>query len=324
MRRYLGRRTITAIVCVAMVLVANFAVIHLAPGNPARVLVGTETPTQAQIDMLNARFGLDRPIYEQFFRYVAGLFRGDLGVSFFTGESVSWLITSRLGYTALLTMSGLIMAVIIGTLMGIVCSRRVGGKLDTFMTAISSLLESFPSFWLGLMMMLVFAAWLGWLPFSGIVDIRAGHTGFARVLDIGRHLILPASTLTLINIPYFFRIARSSMIQTLGEDFIVTLRAAGMPEERIFGKYVFRNAVLPSVTAVSISMAYVVTGSALVEMVFSWPGMGSYMMTSIGRRDYPVLMGIYLMLSVSVAVVMILVDILYAFLDPRVSHATKG
>jgi peptide/nickel transport system permease protein len=113
------------------------------------------------------------------------------------------------------------------------------------------------------------------------------------------------------------------MIQTLGEDFITTLRAAGVPEKRIFGKFVFRNAILPTVTAVSISMAYVVTGSALVEMVFSWPGMGSFMMTAISRRDYPVLMGLYLMLSVSVAVVMILVDIMYSLLDPRVSHSRR-
>ena len=139
-----------------------------------------------------------------------------------------------------------------------------------------------------------------------------------------RHLVLPVTTLTLLEVPYFFRISRSSMIQTLSEDFIVTLRATGMPEKRIFRKYVFRNALLPVVTAVSIYMAYAVTGSALVEIVFSWPGMGSYIMTSISRRDYPVLMGIYLMLSLSVAVVMIAVDLFYAILDPRVSHVSKS
>jgi peptide/nickel transport system permease protein len=128
------------------------------------------------------------------------------------------------------------------------------------------------------------------------------------------------TTLTVLELPYFFRISRSAMIQTLGEDFIVTLRATGMREGKIFRRYVFRNAILPTVTAVSIFMAYAVTGSALVEIVFSWPGMGSYIMTSISRRDYPVLMGIYLMLSLSVAVVMIVVDLLYAMLDPRVSH----
>ena len=214
----------------------------------------------------------------------------------------------------------LALAVVLGVLMSIACVRRVGGKLDNFLTGITYLFDSFPSFWLGLMLMLVFASILKLLPYSGMIDVRENYKGFRHALDVARHMILPVTTLTVLELPYFFRISRSAMIQTLGEDFIVTLRATGMREGKIFRKYVFRNAILPTVTAVSIFMAYAVTGSALVEIVFSWPGMGSYIMTSISRRDYPVLMGIYLMLCLSVAVVMIAVDLLYAMLDPRVSH----
>ncbi len=324
MRRFLGRRAITSVVCILLVLVINFCMIHMAPGDPARLLVGTETPSQEQIDAITVKYGLDKPLPVQFLRYVGNLLKGDLGVSYYTNEPVGELIGRRLGYTALLTLTGLALAVVIGTLLGIFCSRRVGGKLDTVLTAVTSLIDSFPSFWLALMLILIFASKLGWLPFSGLVSIRDEYTGFKRVLDIARHMVLPVSTLTLLSIPYFFRISRSAMIQALGEDFILTLRASGMPEQRILSKYVFRNAILPTVAAVSIFMAFAVTGSALVEIVFSWPGMGSFMMTSISRRDYPVLMGIYLMLSVSVAVVMIFVDILYSILDPRVSLNSKS
>lgn len=324
MRRYLGRRTITALVCVVLVLVINFALIHLAPGNPARLLVGTETPSEEQVQAITVKYGLDQPLPVQFLRYVGNLLRGDMGVSYYTNEPVAELIAGRLGNTALLTLTSLILAVLLGILMSIACVRRVGGKLDNFLSGITYFCDAFPSFWLGLMLMLVFASILRWLPFSGMIDVRQSYKGFGYALDVARHMVLPVMTLTILELPYFFRISRSAMIQTLGEDFIVTLRASGMSEKKIFRKYVFRNAILPTVTAVSIYMAYVVTGSALVEIVFSWPGMGSYIMTSISRRDYPVLMGIYLMLSMSVAVVMVAVDLLYATLDPRVSHKNRA
>ena len=320
MRQYLGKRTITAVICVMLVLVINFALIRLAPGNPARLLVGTETPSEEQVQLITEKYGLDKPLPVQFLRYVGNLLRGDMGVSYYTNEPVSSLIAQRLGNTALLTLTSLALAVVLGVLMSIACVRRVGGKLDNFLTGITYFFDSFPSFWLGLMLMLVFASILKLLPYSGMIDVRQSYAGFRHVLDVAKHMILPVTTLTVLELPYFFRISRSAMIQTLGEDFIATLRATGMREGRIFRKYVFRNAILPTVTAVSIFMAYAVTGSALVEIVFSWPGMGSYIMTSISRRDYPVLMGIYLMLSLSVAVVMIAVDLLYAMLDPRVSH----
>ncbi len=321
MRRYLGKRSITAVICVMLVLIINFALIRLAPGDPARLLVGTETPSEAQVQAITQKYGLDKPMPIQFLRYVGNLLKGDMGVSYYTNEKVSSLIGQRLGNTALLTLTSLAIAVVLGVLMSIACVRKVGGKLDNFLTGITYFFDSFPSFWLGLMLMLVFASILKLLPFSGMIDVRENYKGFQHVLDVAWHMLLPVTTLTILEIPYFFRISRSAMIQTLGEDFIVTLRATGMRESKIFRKYVFRNAILPTVTAISIFMAYAVTGSALVEIVFSWPGMGSYIMTSISRRDYPVLMGIYLMLSLSVAVVMIAVDVLYAMLDPRVSHS---
>jgi peptide/nickel transport system permease protein len=154
-------------------------------------------------------------------------------------------------------------------------------------------------------------------------DVRAGYTGFAHLLDMGKHMFLPLLTLTLIDIPYYFRIAKSSVIQVNNEDYIMTFRAAGMGERRIFRKYVLKNAILPVVTIFGITMAYLVAGVALVEIVFAWPGTGRVMLTAITQRDYPVLMGIYLLMSIMVCVTMILVDVVYAILDPRIRYTKE-
>lgn len=323
MSRYLGRRILTGVLCIFAALCINFAIIHAAPGNPIRLLVGKDNPNPEIIAQLTEKYGLDQPKLVQFGKYVGNLLKGDMGVSIYTNEPVSKMIVNRMGPTAMLALTAAILAALIGTAIGIFCARRVGTKLDTIMGSVSYLFDSTPSFWLGLMLILIFASTLHILPTSGMIDMRASNEGFAKTLDIMKHMILPVSALTLTLVPYYFRIARSSIIQIMGEDFITTLRATGMPEKRIFRKYIFRNAILPTITVFGIQMAYLVTGSAIVEIVFSWPGMGSFVMMAITRRDYPLLMGIYLVLSISVAVMMIVVDVLYSALDPRISHETK-
>lgn len=320
MSRYIRRRILTGILCIFVALCINFIIIHAAPGNPIRLLVGKDNPDPQLIAQLTQKYGLDQPKYVQFIKYVGNLLKGDMGVSIYTNESVADMIMQRMAPTAMLALTAVILAAVIGTIIGIFCARRVGTKLDAFMGSISYLFDSTPSFWLGLMLILIFASTLRILPTSGMIDMRADYEGFARVLDIMKHMILPVTALSLTLIPYYFRIARSSIIQVMGEDFITTLRATGMPEKRIFRKYIFRNAILPTITVLGIQMAYLVTGSAIVEIVFSWPGMGSFVMTAITRRDYPLLMGIYLVLSISVAVMMIVVDLLYSVLDPRIRH----
>lgn len=269
------------------------------------------------------KYGLDQPLHIQFFRYVGNLLHGDMGESIYTNEPVAKEILDRLVPTIVLALSASLIALFLGTMLGIFRARHVGSKLDMALGSVSYLFDSTPSFWLGLMLILVFSSTLHILPTSGMVDLRAGYTGFARVLDIAKHLILPGMSLSLTLIPYYFRIARSSVIQVMNEDFITTLRATGASEREIFNRYVFRNAILPTVTVFGIQLAYLITGAAIVEIVFSWPGLGSYMMTAISRRDYPVLMGIYLVMSICIAVMMIVVDILYSVLDPRISHNSK-
>ncbi|WP_265181618.1 ABC transporter permease [Geomicrobium sp. JCM 19055] len=177
-----------------------------------------------------------------------------------------------------------------------------------------------PNFWLGMMLILIFSSWLGWFPTSGMMSLRVNYTGIDYYIDLLRHWILPASTIVLVTAPYFFRISRSSVIQVMNDDFVQTLRATGMGEAKIFNKYVFKNAILPTITVFGITLAYIVTGVAIIEIVFSWPGMGSFMLEAISRRDYPLLMGIYLILSISVAVTMLVIDVIYGFIDPRIRY----
>ena len=320
MSKYLRKRALTGLLCIFIALCINFIIIHAAPGDPIRILVGQDNPNPQIVADLTAKYGLDQPKIVQFGRYVFNLLKGDMGVSIYTNEPITKMIASRLLPTALLAFTSALLAAFLGTTLGIFCARRVGKKIDTLMGSVSYLFDATPSFWLGLMLILIFASTLRLLPTSGMMSMRIEYTGFAKVLDVAKHMILPVMTMTLTLIPYYFRISRASIIQVMNEDFVTTLRATGMPEEKIFRKYIFRNAILPTITVFGIQMAYLVTGSAIVEIVFSWPGMGSFVMTAITRRDYPLLMGIYLVLSISVATMMIIVDVIYSILDPRIRH----
>lgn len=299
----------------------NFMLIQLAPGDPISILSGQDSPSPEMVEALREKYGLNDPPLVQFFTYVKTLIGGDLGESILSGRPVLEMIAERIGPTLLLTLTTAILALILGTVLGIYCARRPGSKLDNILSGLSYLFDSMPSFWLGMMFILIFSSWLGIFPTSGMIDLRGDYTGFAYYLDILHHMILPATTLTLLSTPYFFRIARSSVIQVMSEDFVTTLRATGMKESRIFNKYVFKNAILPTITVFGITLAYMITGVAIIEIVFSWPGMGSFMLNAISRRDYPLLMGIYLILSISVAVTMIVIDVLYAFIDPRIRYS---
>ncbi len=320
MARYLRKRILTGILVILVSLVINFLLIHMAPGNPISLLAGKDNPSQEMIDTLTEKYGLNDPLYIQFIHYIKTLMKGDLGYSIMSNEPVSKLIIEKVGPTLLLSLTGVILALIIGTLLGIYAARKRGSLFDVMMSGLSYVFDSTPGFWLGLMLILVFASMLKIFPTSGMLDLREQYEGFAKVLDILKHLILPLTTVTLIQIPYFFRIARSSVIQTMSEDFITTFKATGMRENRIFKKYIFKNSMLPTITVFGINLAYVIAGVAIIEIVFAWPGMGRLMMTAISKRDYPLLMGIYFVLSVSIALCMIVVDVIYAVIDPRIRY----
>ena len=305
MKRYVVRRICTGILTVLIAFALNFALMKMAPGDPITTLMGKDNDSPEMRQALEEKYGLNEPIPVHSMIY---------------NRPVSEMISERVGATVLLGLTAAILAALIGTIMGICAARREGRIFDVVSSGTSYVFNSMPNFWLGLMLILVFSSGLGLLPSYGMTDTRASYTGIMYYMDIAKHMVLPVATLTLVLIPQYFRIAKSSVLQVTNEDFVTTLRAVGMSEKKIFNKYIFKNAILPTVTIFGISMAYLITGVTLIEIVFAWPGMGRLVMTAINQRDYPTLMGIYLIMSVSIAVVMLVVDIIYAMLDPRIRY----
>ncbi len=318
MRKYIVKQLLIGFVTICFVMVLNFVIMHLAPGDPIEILAGLEQPNTEQLDALRSRYGLDQPLYVQLYQYVATLLQGDLGTSYIYNQSVLSLIAGTLGNSLLLALTACILAFVIGTFLGLIAARKQGKPLDTALSYGSYLFDAMPPFWLGLIVIMLFSTTLHWFPTSGMTDLRAQNTGFDYVLDVLYHLVLPCGTLTVIQIPQYLRLTRSCVIQVMQEDYMTTLRASGMSEKHIFRRYVLKNAILPTLTIFGISLAYVVSGTVLVEIVFAWPGTGRLMLNAISTRDYPLLMGIYLMISVSVVVMTMVVDVLYALLDPRI------
>lgn len=320
MRKYLFKRLLTAFCIVLFVVLLNYVIIKLAPGDPVRIMAGFDNPSQELMDALTKKYGLDQPLYKQFYKYISNLLTGDMGDSYLYNQPVSQLIFERMGASLLLSGTSAILAVIIGCALGLYAGRRHGSLGDKGLSGIAYLFNAMPSFWLGMTAILLFASRLKWLPTQGMYNLRAGYTGWVYILDVAKHMILPCGTLVAVQIPSYFRITKSSVMQVMAEDFVTTFRVTGMREGKIFRKYVFKNAILPILTVFGINLAYVVSGSTLVEIVFSWPGIGVLMYRSIMMRDYNVLMGVYLIIAISVALIMILVDLVYAWLDPRIRY----
>ncbi len=318
MRRYILKRVMTGLLAIIVVLILNFIIIHAAPGDPIRIMAGMDNPSEQAIATLRAKYGLDQPLTTQFIRYVGNLLQGDFGDSLTFRQPVLTLVLAYMGPSLLLALTACLLSVCIGTLLGLLAGRKRGTWLDAALSYVSYLFDAMPPFWLGLISILIFASTFHWLPTSGMYNLRAGYTGIAKVWDLLVHLILPVSVLTLVQVPAYLRITRTSVLQVMDEDFVTTFRATGMPEKMIFRRYVLKNAMLPTVTLFGISLAYVVAGAALVEIVHAWPGIGQLMLNAINRRDYPLLMGLYLILSVSVTLTMLFIDLLYAWLDPRI------
>ena len=269
MSRYVLKRLLTGMLAVFVVFVFNFTIIRLAPGSPVRILAGRDNPSQEMIDYLNEKYGLNDPLPVQLLAYLKNVLRGDFENSILHAEPVTTLIGQTMGPSLLLSITGILLGLIIGTLLGLFSAQHQRSPVDIISSGGSYILNAMPSFWLALMFIMIFATGLGWFPTSGMTNLRQNYTGFAYVKDVAYHLALPVATLTLIQIPTYFKITKSSVIQIMSEDFITTFRATGMSEKKIFRKYVFKNAILPTITVFGISLAYVVTGASLVGDIFS-------------------------------------------------------
>lgn len=321
----LWRRLAQAGLTVFAVVVIDFLLFRILPGDPARLLLG-DRADQVRPELLAAlrqRMGIDRPILDQFLAYLGNLLTGDLGYSFrFPGRLVAEVIGERIGPTILLVGLGLALGTLLGIALGAVAGWRQGRAIDHAGINLSLVLASVPGFWLGTLFVVVFAAGLHLLPSGGMLTPGAPDTGpVDRAIDLGRHLVLPVVVLALAGIGSTALVVRSSLVQVSGEDYITTARAIGMSSGRILRAHALPNALLPVVTITALSLGFLVAGAVTIETVFSWPGLGLLTSEALGARDYPVLQGIFLLLSISVIGANLLADLLYAVLDPRVRAA---
>ena len=318
MARYVLGRLLQVPALVLAIVVVIFSIVHLAPGDPVQALVGDFPAPDEYVRQVREQFGLDRPLIVQFGRYLGALARGDLGFSFVYRKPVLALIAERAGATALLTLTALSFASLVGLALGVLAARRPFSALDSLVSGGSVVGFSVPVFWLGQLLILAFAVSLGWLPAQGMQSVREAHEGWAKVADVGWHLLLPALALSLRFLGMTARLARSSMLDVLGHEYIRSAHAKGAGELRVLLLHALPNAVLPVITLVGYNLGFVLAGSALVETVFGWPGMGRLLYDSVFARDSPVLLGIMITVSLCVVAANLLTDLLYAWVDPRI------
>ncbi len=317
MRRYLLYRVLQLVPVTLVVIILNFLLVHLAPGDVSIILAG-ESADPAYLASIRERYGLDRPFLEQLWRYLVQVGSGDLGVSFRSREPVFAEIMSRVPATLLLVGTSLALSVVLGTWIGTWIARKPGSAVDSTVSAIAVALFSMPVFWLGLMLVLLFAVELQVLPAMGMTSVDGPREGFGRVLDIAQHMVLPVLALSTVSLGQYVRLARSAVAEVMGESYITTVRAIGFPERTILMHYALRNALLPVVTVLGLQLGLVLTGAVLTESVFSWPGLGRLIYDAILARDTPVIMGAFIIMSVTVALASLVTDLVYAALDPRV------
>jgi len=318
-KKYVLRRTIQTIPAVLAVIVIAFVIIHIIPGDPIYKFVGEFETDIEYVNMMRERFGLNDPLYVQLLKYILNLFQGELGRSVH-GRPVLDVIAERIPATLMLAASGLLFALFVGVFLGVEASRKPYSIFDNLSMSISIVGYSVPVFWLAQMLVLVLAIGLGWFPASGMVTVREELTGFAYVTDVMMHLALPALALGVNQLALVGRLTRSSMLEVLREDYITTAYSKGLRERKVVYKHALRNALLPVVTTTGMQAGYMLTGAVLTETVFAWPGLGRLLYESLNFRDYPVLMGMFVIVSMAVVLANFLTDIVYSLIDPRVRY----
>jgi peptide/nickel transport system permease protein len=318
---YVLRRLLQAVPVVLAIILLNFLLLHLAPGDAAQVLAGEAgSATPEYMAQLRQRFGLDRPLAVQLVLYLKQMLVLDLGFSFRHSMPVLDLILARLGPTLLLMLTTLVLSVSVGVALGLLAASRAGTWQDTVISVLALVSYATPLFWVGLMLIVIFSVKLDWLPTSGMETVGAFHEGGARVLDIGRHLILPALSLSLFYLALYARLMRAAVLEQAGMDYVTTARAKGLNELRITLTHVLRNAVLPVVTVAGVQVGGLLGGSVVVESVFAWPGLGLLAFQSLFARDFNLLLGIFFLSACLVVALNLAVDVVHTLLDPRI-HA---
>lgn len=301
------------------VVVLNFSLIHLAPGDPAIVIAGESGAGDPEVlAEIRADYGLDKPFITQLGSYVGRIAQGDLGDSFFFNQPVTELIGARMWPTVLLVGTALLFAIVVGVLVGVFTARRPESGSSHALTVLALVGFSMPVFWTGLLLVILFASVLEWLPVAGMRDVRFEGGWVAEQIDVLEHLLLPALSLGLLYLALYSRLSRASMLEVLESDYVRTARAKGLAERVVVYKHALRNAVIPVVTVAGLQFGSLLSGALLVETVFNWPGLGRLAFDAVLRRDAPVLLGVLLISAVLVVIANLLTDVVYRLIDPRI------
>lgn len=311
MLSYLVKRLLSLVPVLLVVSVVIFLLIHLIPGDPAAIILGEEA-TPEQVAALRREMGLERPIWEQYISWLGSVLTGDLGRSVFLDQPVTSAIGERLGPTASLAVLAMAVTLVVAVPLGIAAARRAGTFWDQGIMGVTLVGMALPSFLLALLLVLVFSIWLGWLPAVGYRPLGEGPGEFLR------HLILPAIALGTVLAALIARMTRASVLEVLQQDYVRLARSGGVPEHTIVYRNAFRNALLPIITVVGATFGSLITGAVVTETVFNIPGVGQLMVSSIARRDYPVIQGVILFATVVYVLVNLVIDVLYGLIDPRV------
>jgi peptide/nickel transport system permease protein len=314
-RRYLTRRLLALVPVLAGASVVVFLVLHLSPGDPAEIMLGSQA-TQEDLARLRAELGLTEPLPVQYVRWLGHVLQGDLGRSIWTKRPVLGEVLGRFRATLLLTGSALLLSTVGGILLGIASATRRNSFLDRVSAVVSLFGASMPVFWLGIVLMVAFSLWLGWLPASGMFAPYGG----GDVGDLLAHLVMPAVTLAAASTAIVARLTRSSMLEVLGQDYIRTARSKGVVEGAVVVRHGLWNALMPIVTVIGVQAGYLLGGAVLTETVFAWPGVGTLMVQGILARDFPLVQGCVLVIALTFALINLGVDLLYGYLDPRIRY----
>jgi peptide/nickel transport system permease protein len=316
--RYSLTRLIWAGVTILFILVLNFLVTHLIPGDPVQALVGDFPAPPQYVAAIRHDFGLDEPLLVQLWLYLKNLAHGNLGFSFANRLDVLSLVLDRARFTVLLMLPALTLASLAGVVLALAAAPRAGGLWDMSVTTVSLLGNSVPIFWLGQILIVLFAIKLHWLPATGMASLRGVRSGLPMIGDVVLHMILPVASIMLYYLAIVSRVARVSVMQSLQQDFVLTARAKGLSQNHVLWRHILPNALIPVVTVVGYNFGHSLTGAILTESVFAWPGLGNLFITSITNRDYPVLQGIFLFTALTVVVANFATDMVYTVIDPRV------
>ena len=318
---YIVRRSIYTVVLIYLVLTLNFILFVAMPGDPVAILASSLRLRPDQVEKVVKLFGLDQPIHIRYFKYLQSMFTFNFGYSYYYGgRPVAELIMERLPNTIILLGSATVFAIIAGVIIGAVAAYRRGGKFDVTAITASLLTTALPTFWMGMIFLLIFGVYLHWFPLAGAMSRPPPTEFWAQIVDRLWHLFLPGLTLFLFFYGSFALLTRSAVLETLTEDYILTAKAKGLDDRKILFKHALRNALLPLVTTAAIWLASVIGGAIITEQIFTYEGMGYLIWMAVARYDYPVLQATFYILALAVIIANFIADIIYGFIDPRIKY----